>query len=296
MQRVLENKTAIVTGANQGLGLEISRKYLEAGANLSICARDAAKLRQAERELKSLLRPGQKLLALTADVSDAGDVEKLVDATREHFGGIDILVNNAGVYGPKGAIEEVDWAEWTRAIEINLYGSILMCRAVLPHFKERHSKTGGHGKIIQLSGGGATNPLPRISAYAVSKAAIVRFIETLAEEVREHNIDVNAVAPGALNTRMLDEVLQAGPDKVGRAFYERSLKQKESGGAGLDKGAELIVFLGSARSDGITGRLISAVWDPWAGLPERLDDLRGSDIYTLRRIVPKDRGKDWGDA
>lgn len=290
MERVLQNKTAIVTGANQGLGLEIARKYLEAGASLSICARDEKLLRQAERELKSLLGRGQKILALPADVSKAQDVEAVVRATQESFGRIDILVNNAGVYGPKGAIEEVDWQEWVRAIEINLYGSILMCRAVLPHFKKQ-----GSGKIIQLSGGGATNPLPRISAYAVSKAAIVRFIETLAEEVKGGGIDVNAVAPGALNTRMLDEVLQAGPEKVGQAFYERSLKQKQQGGAPLEKGAELIVFLGSAKSDGITGKLISAMWDPWASLPEHLEDLRATDIYTLRRIVPKDRSKTWGD-
>jgi NAD(P)-dependent dehydrogenase (short-subunit alcohol dehydrogenase family) len=295
MERMLENKVAIVTGANQGLGLEIARKYLEAGASLSICARDEKLLRQAERELKPLLRSGQKILALPADVSKARDVEALVRATLDTFGGIDILVNNAGVYGPKGAIEEVDWQEWARAIEINLHGSILMCRAVLPHFKARDFKTRGPAKIIQLSGGGATNPLPRISAYAVSKAAIVRFIETLAEEVKEQGIDVNAVAPGALNTRMLDEVLQAGPAKVGQAFYERSLKQKQSGGAPLEKGADLIVFLGSSKSDGITGKLISAMWDPWASLPGHLDDLRTTDIYTLRRIVPKDRGKTWGD-
>lgn len=296
MERVLENKIAIVTGANQGLGFEIARKYIEAGASLAICARDEKLLRQAERELRALLGSGQRILALPADVSSEADVQALVRAASESFGGIDILVNNAGVYGPKGAIEEVDWREWVRAIEINLYGSILMCRAVLPHLKARDFKARGRGKIVQLSGGGATNPLPRISAYAVSKAAVVRFIETLAEEVREHGIDVNAVAPGALNTRMLDEVLQAGPDKVGRAFYERSLKQKESGGAGLGKGAELSVFLGSPESDGITGKLISAVWDPWASLPERLDELAESDIYTLRRIVPKDRGKTWGDA
>jgi NAD(P)-dependent dehydrogenase (short-subunit alcohol dehydrogenase family) len=291
MERVLENKIAIITGANQGLGLEIARKYAEAGASLALCARDEKLLRQAEQELRPLLRSGQQILALPADVSRADDVARLVRATQDTFGGIDILVNNAGVYGPKGEIEEVDWQEWVRAIEINLYGSILTCRAVLPYFKAR-----GRGKIIQLSGGGATNPLPRISAYAVSKAAIVRFIETLAEEVKGTGIDINAVAPGALNTRMLDEVLTAGPEKVGQAFYERSLKQKQQGGAPLDKGAELIVFLGSAQSDGISGKLISAMWDPWSSLPEHLAELRDSDIYTLRRIVPKDRGKTWGDV
>jgi 3-oxoacyl-[acyl-carrier protein] reductase len=194
------------------------------------------------------------------------------------------------VYGPKGTIEEVDWQEWVHAIEINLFGSVLMCRAVLPHLKAQR-----YGKILQLSGGGATNPLPRISAYAASKAAVIRFIETLAEEVRDYSIDVNAIAPGPLNTRMLDEILKAGPEKVGKVFYDRSIQQKETGGASLDKGADLAVFLASARSDGISGKLISAVWDPWKSLPDRLDDLRSTDIYTLRRIMPRDRAKTWGD-
>jgi 3-oxoacyl-[acyl-carrier protein] reductase len=122
----------------------------------------------------------------------------------------------------------------------------------------------------------------------------VRFAETLAEELREDHIDVNAIAPGALNTRLLDEVLAAGPERVGQAFYERSLKQREQGGTPLERGADLAVFLGAAASDGITGKLLSAVWDPWEALPERLEELRG-DVYTLRRIVPKDRGMDWGD-
>jgi 3-oxoacyl-[acyl-carrier protein] reductase len=137
--------------------------------------------------------------------------------------------------------------------------------------------------------------LPRISAYAVSKAAIVRFTETLAEEVRGTGIDVNAIAPGALNTRMLDEVLEAGPDKVGKAFYERSLKQKESGGVPIDRGAELALFLASKASDGITAKLISAVWDDWERWPEQLNELSSSDTYTLRRITARDRGFEWGD-
>ena len=290
MERPLENKIAIITGANQGLGFEIARKYLEAGASAMICARNGTLLDQAKQELQPLLRPGQEIISQNADVSKIDDVESVVETTIRKFGHIDILVNNAGVYGPKGVIEDVDWQEWVHAIEINLYGSILMCRAVLPHFKAQ-----GRGKVVQLSGGGATKPLPRISAYAVSKAAVIRFIETLAEEVRENHIDVNAIAPGALNTRMLDEVLDAGPQKVGKAFYEQSLKQKQDGGAPLDIGAELAVFLGSPLSDGITGKLINAVWDPWALFPEHFDELNKTDIYTLRRIVPKDRGKTWGN-
>ena len=290
MEQVLKGKVAIITGANQGLGLEITKQYLAAGASVAICARNKELLETAEVQLRPLARAGQRIVAREADVSKIGDAEEFVGFARGEFGNIDILVNNAGVYGPKGLIEDVDWGEWMRAIETNLCGSVLMCRAVLPQFKARRI-----GKIIQLSGGGATNPLPKISAYAVSKAAIVRFVETLAEEVKEDGITVNAIAPGALNTRMLDEVLDAGPKKVGQSFYDRALKQKREGGTPLEKGAELAVFLGSAQSDGITGKLISAAWDPWPSLPEHLAELSGSDIYTLRRIVPKDRGKTWGD-
>jgi NAD(P)-dependent dehydrogenase (short-subunit alcohol dehydrogenase family) len=137
--------------------------------------------------------------------------------------------------------------------------------------------------------------MPRLSAYAVTKAAIVRYAETLAEEVRGTGIDVNAIAPGALNTRMLDEILEAGPDKVGMAFYQRALQQKESGGAGLSRGAELALFLASPASDGITAKLISAVWDNWEQWPAHLQELSGSDAYTLRRIGGRDRGFSWGD-
>lgn len=290
MGKVLSGKAAIITGANQGLGLEIAKTYVLAGADVMLCARNAAMLEQAQADLLKLVEPGQKVLAKACDVSNNADVQALVNETIDKLGGFQILVNNAGVYGPKGEIEDVDWAEWVKAIEINVFGSILMCRAVLPPFKAQ-----GYGKVIQLSGGGATNPMPRMTAYAVSKAAIVRFAESLAEEVRGTGIDVNAIAPGALNTRMLDEVLEAGPEKVGKVFYERSLKQKESGGTALERGAALALFLASPASDGITAKLISAVWDNWEQWPEYLDKLSTSDIYTLRRIAGRDRGCEWGD-
>ncbi len=284
----LEGRTAIITGASQGLGLAIARAYVKAGASVLLCARDEMPLQEARAEVSKLAQPGQMVLAGVADVSNPEDVENLLNQALASFAQLQILVNNAGVYGPKGPIEEVPWEEWVRALEINLMGSVLMCRAVLPHFKAHK-----YGKIIQLSGGGATNPLPRISAYAVSKAAVVRFAETLAEEARKDGIDVNSIAPGALNTRLLDEVLVAGPEKVGKDFYERALKQKAQGGAPLEKGAELAVFLGSVTSDGITGKLISALWDPWERLTDYLQELRQTDVYTLRRIVPQDRSLKW---
>jgi NAD(P)-dependent dehydrogenase (short-subunit alcohol dehydrogenase family) len=290
MDKVLSGKVAIITGANQGLGLEIARRYLAAGADLMLCARNGDLLEKARSELAVLAQPQQKVFGQVADVSREEDAFNLFEQTLIQLNGCHILVNNAGVYGPKGEIESANWVEWVSAIQINVFGSILMTRAVLPHFKQQQ-----YGKVIQLSGGGATNPMPLLSAYAVSKAAIVRFAETLAEEVRGKGIDVNAIAPGALNTRMLDEVLSAGPEKVGKTFYERSLQQKKSGGAGLEKGADLALFLASPASDGITGKLISAVWDNWEEWPAHIQELSGSDAYTLRRIAGRDRGFSWGD-
>ena len=283
--RVLEGRAALITGGSHGLGLAIAEAYVAAGASVVVSGRSAEALRAAELSLADAAGTGQHVLTCSGDVSNADDVDGLVAFAVDALPELDIVVNNAGVYGPKGPIDEIDWLEWVRAIEINLLGSVLVARAVLPQLKRR-----GYGKIIQLSGGGATAPLPNLSAYAASKAAIVRFTETLAHEVRAHRIDVNAIAPGALNTRLLDEVIAAGPDQVGAQFYARALEQQASGGTPLERGASLAVYLGSAASDGITGRLLSAVWDPWATLGRHREALSETDVYTLRRIVPEDRG------
>lgn len=286
---MLAGRTAIITGASLGLGAVIARRFVEEGASVALCARDGAALDGVVAALQSIAGPQQRVLGRPADVARTADIDALVDHAIKALGGLDVLVNNAGVYGPMGALESVAWEAWVEAIAINLHGTVYPCRAVLPHFKAR-----GRGKIINISGGGATNPLPNISAYAASKAAVVRFTETLAEEVRGSGIDVNAVAPGALNTRLMDELVQAGPVAVGAAFHARMRQVQVEGGTPLEKGAALCAWLASPASDGITGKLISAVWDPWADLPAHRAELDGSDIYTLRRIVPKDRGKSWG--
>jgi NAD(P)-dependent dehydrogenase (short-subunit alcohol dehydrogenase family) len=288
MTLALSHRNAIITGGSRGLGLAIAKAYVNAGANVLLCARDESTLQRAQRMVVGEAAPDQAVFTKAADVSDPTQVEALVDAALGVFSRVHILVNNAGIYGPIGDLESLDLDQWIRALHINLVGSVLTCRALVPHFKEH-----GYGKIIQLSGGGATSPLPHFSAYAASKAAVVRFAETLAEELREDHIDVNAVAPGALDTRMLDQVLEAGPKKVGADLYERMAKVKAEGGVPLERGAGLAVFLASDASDGITGKLISAIWDPWESLPEHRDELWQSDIYTLRRIVPEDRGMQW---
>jgi 3-oxoacyl-[acyl-carrier protein] reductase len=287
----LKNKCAIITGANQGLGLEIAKQFILEGAHVMLCARNSELLNHVQRELLSLAKNKTQVLVQQTDVSNPNQVELLIKSTIEKLGGLDILVANAGVYGTKGPLEEIDWKEWSNAIDINLKGTVLLCKYALPHLKKQRS-----GKILIIAGGGATKPMPFMSAYAASKAAVVRFGETLSEEVKWFGIDVNMIAPGALNTRLLDEILTAGPDKVGHDFYQQSIKQKENGGTSPEVGAHLCVFLSTSESDGVTGKLISAVWDPWKDLPHYLDDLKNSDIYTLRRIIPKDRGKVWGDV
>ena len=287
----LKGKNAVITGSNQGFGKALAQEFLAQGANVLICARNEKLLESTRLELSKKVAGSQKIYACYVDVTDRKSLGQLYEMALEKFDKIDILVNNAGVYGPKGAIEEIDWDEWEQAIKINLLGTVLACKIFIPHFKNN-----GCGKIINLSGGGATAPLPRISAYAASKAAVVRFTETLSEELKGTGVEVNCIAPGALNTRLLDEVLEAGMEKVGKTFYERSLVQKQQGGTPLVKGAQLCVFLASDKSNGISGKLISAVWDPWNELPEHLEDLKNSDVYTLRRIIPKDRGMAWGDV
>lgn len=286
----LGNRYAIITGAGQGLGAAIAEAFVAEGASVLLCARTLASLQEVQNRLQSRLAPGQRLLIQTADVAAPAEVDALLATALSSFPHLDILVNNAGVYGPIGNIEDVDWGEWVEAISINLMGTVYPCRAVVPHFKARN-----YGKIINLSGGGATNPLPRISAYAASKAAVVRFSETLAGEVAGFPIDVNAIAPGALVTRLMNQLIDAGPDRAGADLHARMAKIRDEGGTPLEKGAALAVYLASAASDGITGRLISAVWDPWPELASHRDELRETDIYTLRRIVPGDRGRSWGN-
>jgi NAD(P)-dependent dehydrogenase (short-subunit alcohol dehydrogenase family) len=283
----LKGRICLITGASQGLGAEIAAHFAAEGASLMLCARDEKAVKDVAAALQA--KHGGKALAMRCDVGDPKSVDALVAEILKQFGRIDVLVNNAGIYGPMGAIDEVDWQEWTDAININLMGTVYPCRAVLSAMKAQKS-----GKIINLSGGGATNPLPGISAYAASKAASVRFTETLALEVKPFGVDVNAVAPGALATRMMDQLLEAKPAAAGDAFMTRMQKLKDSGGTPLSVGAKCCVWLASTASDGITGKLIAAQWDPYEEFPAHAADLDGGDIYALRRITPKDRGKSWG--
>jgi NAD(P)-dependent dehydrogenase (short-subunit alcohol dehydrogenase family) len=284
----LSGRTAIVTGASTGLGQAIARTFLANGATVAICSRERSTLEQGRRCLVEFAGDEQRVFARPCDVSQEDQVQEFIGAAIERFGRIETLVNNAGVLGPVGKTETVDISAWRKTIEINFFGTVMFCNALIPHMR-----LNGYGKIVNLSGGGATSPRPFFSAYATAKAAVVRFTENIAEELRGTGIDVNSIAPGALNTRMLTQSLEAGADGIGDKQFSQALQQKANGGSSFEKAAALCVYLSSAESDGITGKLISAPWDPWSTLHERTEELRKGDIYTLRRIVPEDRGQDW---
>jgi len=272
----LKGKVAIITGASKGIGKAIAETFAKEGCNLTIVSRNVDEVRNTAGELK---RYGVDVLPLKCDVSNPVEVEEMVKKTIARFKKIDILVNNAGIYGPLGPLVDNDIGQWKSTVDINLMGTVTCTKFVLPYMIKAKK-----GKVINLSGGGSGGPpTPTISAYVTSKVAVVRFAEVIAEEVKEHNIQVNSIAPGAVNTRLLDQVLAAA-DKLDKKFLERSIKQRETGGTPPEKAAQLALFLASDDSDGLTGKLISAVWDDYQNFSKKLDEINRTQIYTLRRI------------
>jgi 3-oxoacyl-[acyl-carrier protein] reductase len=282
---ILKDKIAIITGGSTGIGRGIAVAFAKEGAHLMLSSRTLRDLKEARKEI--IGKHSARVELFPADVSNPEAVKELVDLTLKKFPTVDILVNCAGIYGPIGLSTDIDSQKWLETINTNLWGAFLCMQAVLPVMLKNKS-----GKIINLSGGGAVAPFPRFSAYSASKAAVVRLTETIAEEVKGRGVYINAIAPGAVNTRLLDQAIAAGK-AAGEDFLARSLKQKQEGGVSPEKVAELAVFLASPQSDGLTGKLISLLWDNWRDIPQHMDKIMSSDIYTMRRIVPKDRGYDW---
>jgi NAD(P)-dependent dehydrogenase (short-subunit alcohol dehydrogenase family) len=200
------------------------------------------------------------------------------------------LICNAGVIGPIDKFLDNEINDWEDSFNINLYGTLNLVMGVLPSMLSRED-----GKVIHISGGGATAPLFGMSSYAASKAAAVRFIETLALEYKDSGITFNSVAPGMLKTKLLDQMLEAGPNRIGGNLFTKSLAKREAPNDTSQQAISLIDFLSSRSSIGITGKLISAEWDNWSEWPNNLDQLKNSDLYTLRRIAGRDRGQQWGD-
>jgi NAD(P)-dependent dehydrogenase (short-subunit alcohol dehydrogenase family) len=265
----LAGRMVLVTGGSRGIGLEVSRELARRGARVAITGRDRNSLEEAVAELA-----GDRHLAIPLDVSAAPQWPSAMQAL-DSEGSLHGLVTAAGVLGPIGPLEQVEWDELNDAIAINLLGTMLALHHTLPRLGATR------GRAVTFSGGGATSPLPRYDAYAVSKAAVVRLTENVAAAGA---VEVNCVAPGFVATRIHDGTLRAGPEAVGRGYFERTRAELERGGVPAGKAAELVCFLLSDEATGISGRLLSAPWDPWRE-PAFLERLRSEPaLGTLRRI------------
>jgi NAD(P)-dependent dehydrogenase (short-subunit alcohol dehydrogenase family) len=289
----------VLTGSSTGIGRALAERLLAHGHHVWGIARSD----QADFAAQH----AGTFHSSRCDVAIWPDIQSAAADIAVEWPHVDGLITCAGLQGEIGRALAVDPTRWSATVRANLDGSFFAIRG----FASLLSRAPRRAKIICFSGGGATKPRPNFSAYGVAKTGVVRLVETIAEEERARPLDINAIAPGAIHTRLTDEVLALGAAVVGEAEYAAAQKTsrdpsttspaKEGSpatglakeGASLEKIQGLVEWLLSPASDGISGRLISAPWDPWPTLDQHMADLTGSDIFTLRRIVPGDRGKAW---
>ncbi len=272
----LEGQVAVITGAGRGIGRAIALAYAREGAKLALAARSEPELEEA---VAAVLELGGQAIAVPTDVTSQADTERLAEAAVERFGRIDVLVNNAGISGPIGPLQDNEIDEWVDTINVNLTGTFLVCRAVIPVMLRQ-----GGGRIINLSGAGAANAWSNMSAYCSSKVAVVRLTEVLAQELEGKGITVNALGPGSVHTTMWDKMTEDAAQAGAAFIHETGLRVTSGGGASIDECAELAVWLASGESGALTGRLISAATDDFRGLPPRIAEIMEGDAATLRRI------------
>lgn len=267
----LKGKVALVTGASRGLGQAFAIGLAKAGMNVGLTARTEADLAET---LKSVQESGAKGVAIAADVSDRAAVEALAAKVERELGPIDLLVNNAGVGGPFGPTWETDPDEWWRCQEVNVRGPMLCSHAVLGGMVQRK-----RGRIINIASGAGTAPIPYMSAYVTSKAALIRFSEVLAEELRPHGITVFSVQPGAVRTRMVEQIF-SNP----RALqYFPWLEQMYQSGQNVtpEPATRLVLFLASGAADKLSGRFFNVAEDP-EEVMGRAEQILAGDLYSLR--------------
>jgi NAD(P)-dependent dehydrogenase (short-subunit alcohol dehydrogenase family) len=268
----------LLTGSSYGIGRALAEHLLAQGHQVWGLARsDQADFARAHAGFRFS----------RCDVADWLQVERAAAAVAAVWPHADGLVTCAGLQGEIGPALSADPVKWSATVRANLEGTYFALRAFQPLL----ARAPRRAKAVCFSGGGATKARPNFSAYGVAKTGVVRLVETIAEEMRGRPYDINAVAPGAINTRLTDEVIARGPAVAGQAEYDSAVKQKAAGGGSLERALGLVDFLLSAKSDGITGRLLAAPWDPWPKLDTHASALALSDIYTLRRILPEERGK-----
>ena len=268
----VHEKSVLIAGAGRGIGKRLAMGFAQAGARVGLLARSQAELDLAKLEIE---QAGGNALRIRADVRDLEQMCAAVDRVHAVFGRLDVLIVAAGLQGPVGPLLTTKAKSWNETVEINLIGAANACRAALPGMIHRRS-----GKIILISGGGSASSRPNFTAYAASKAGVVRFAECLADEVRDHNVQVNCMAPGATYTHMTDEVLHAGENKAGPREVEEAERTRITGGTAPEKQVQLALFLASERSNHISGKLIH-VNDDW----KRFESQNMKpELYTLRRV------------
>lgn len=272
----LVGKVALITGGGRGIGKAIAIEFAREGASIALTSRTEQEL-QSSADMLKVITPN--VFWMPADVSIPTQVDHLVAQVIAHFGTLHILVNNAGVQGPIGPLAENETFDWISTIHTNLVAPFLLAKAALPAMQRQC-----WGKIINFSGGGAVTGRPFFSAYAVSKCALVRLTELLAEENKGYNIQVNALAPGLVNTTMIQQILSAGM-QAGKIEYENVRLQLHSSSGSLELATKLAVFLASEESTPLTGKLIAAQHDNWQSWDfEHICSLTTSQWYTLRRV------------
>lgn len=271
----------VITGSSSGIGRALALRLMGHGHQVWGLARSD------QSALVSEL-PG-KFLASRTDVSSWNQVEAAATAITQHFGKVDALVACAGTQGTIGRATELDPEAWSAAVRANLDGTFFPIRALWPLMVPAERRA----KIICFSGGGSTKARHRFSAYGVAKTGVVRLVETLAAEELDEAVDINAIAPGAIYTAMTEETIRLGPEVVGAEEFATAMKLRAAPTHTLERALDLCEWLLSPNSDGVSGRLISAPWDPWSTLDQHKGRLASSDIYQLRRIVPDERGESW---
>ncbi len=275
-ERPLDGTVALVSGGSRGFGRLLGARLAGAGAAVGLIARSPGELAAAVGEIS---RAGGIAAAAVADVTDERATAAAVTELRERLGTADILVNNAGVSGPIGPAWQAQAAEWWQAVEVNLGGAFVLTQLALAHMIPA-----GKGRIINITSYAGVYRWPLLSAYAASKAALVKLTETLAEETRPHGVSVFSVDPGLLPIGLGQAALGS---RAGRQTPEGRvhgwIRDQLAAGRGADpeQAARLILALASGRADRLSGRHLSVAEDLDA-LLHRIDQIERDDLHTLR--------------